>query len=796
MAQEASEEAIATLLGLGLDGLTREDAAQLLKVSDFDVGNAANKYFDKNGDIVALRALWEHDYSNMRWDGSAFGADRYGQADSHDANIPTFNIECAPDIDDYPTSGIPSGAPSRPPSRTSQRSFANTPQQSVEHAQESGVIGGSKPFFGPATRDYYEDNNWALVPTTSSAEVIPDPDADNRKREEKAPATIKPLATDDYLPALITILHAIPLYRNAFLAPSITQGDYWMGDEWWKGSALPPARTMETSDMETIRDLELVHETQRLMGFLDKTDRAYGSVATLLELDAMKEPKLPVDDQDQYDLVLRFLLNWGIIYNKLVPDLELNGVLRSSFIANNEEKESYKLDINVFHEDAPSERTLYDLLDDLLFFNVGGSAHIMNISNVLILKLSSMKMDATGLNCKIPATFYADRYLYENKQAVDNMLSEMKICKEEIETLDNRLDKLKWHKPRQHPVAERLDALQMLKTSLRAFQPMHRSVEEDAKNAETLARLQNTITAIERKIATLEDEKKKAQETLDRISNRFKAPLDAPAEDTMDVTNESASDGQYAHPYQLCGVSTDPKVVYVLQSDTRSEKPSPREWWCIRYETGYPSKVSSERVALDEVLRAASSGYKSAILIYANDAATSVPPAPLSSALQNFVKRDNLTFLKELQEAQSQNEWTTEPGTGVAQGDWAGDYGDGWNNEDQWNSMSAKQFHDQADSTLSSTTLTPNTEIGDDGAAMEMQEVNGGISAWAGVSSSASSDTVGADAMDIVEIDDPRPGAPPATVDLRDVEMGGAGATNGREEPRVQHIEVVEKKGP
>jgi hypothetical protein len=141
----------------------------------------------------------------------------------------------------------------------------------IENSQESGVIGNSKAIFGPANKDqYYDTAQWAMVPTAT--EVIPDPIPSQRRREEGQPAILKPSPRFNYLPALIAILHSIPLFRNALLAPNVTQRSYWMGDDWWKGSPALPSRIIDTTEREAVYGRDILYETQRLMAFLDRSE--------------------------------------------------------------------------------------------------------------------------------------------------------------------------------------------------------------------------------------------------------------------------------------------------------------------------------------------------------------------------------------------------------------------------------------------------------------------------------------------------------------------------------------------
>jgi hypothetical protein len=226
------------------------------------------------------------------------------------------------------------------------------------------------------------------------------------------------------------------------------------------------------------------------------------------------------------------------------------------------------------------------------------------------------------------------------------------------------------------------------------------------------------------------------------------------------------------------------------------------QWWHIKYSyEGEDASITRNTVTLDEVLVKARSESGKVLLVYANKAATSTQPVPLSASLEAFVEKDNVSLTRDLQNRQE--EWPDyNPDDGnTVNGDWmdadwnsddphvhSGGYSD-----DYWNNVSAKKFHEQ-DSGVSSTTLTPNTEV-DDGVNMtEMQEVSGGVSAWAdGGLSNASSDALGAEPMDISEPTQPKPD----TIDAKDVDMGDADRNigNRQADPKVEHIETVEKKG-
>ena len=739
-----------------------------------------------------------------------------------------FNIDYAPGFENYPHSAGNSRAPTRPPSRTSLRSAVSThagdaPMQSqysedmgrrhgqsmadrrtgIENTQESGVVGNSKPVFGPATRAHYDSSQWALVSTAT--EVVADPVPSQRQREEGQPAILKPSPNFNYLPALIPILHSIPMFRNALLSPGVAQDDYWMGEDWWKGSPSPPARIVDTTmGLTEAHGRDILYEAQRLMAFLDNTDRVYGSIGSLLELDAWKELRAELEDPD--DDLLKFLVLWGFAYESQVAGAQLNGTLRSTFNAGGQKRQSFVLDGNVTRVQSKPDYSIYDVLDDALFSSATESAHIDEISNVLIFRLTSTKQDASDLGCRIPATLYVDRYLEKNQHVIEGIYRDMKQYEDQLKDIVMQAQGLKYHTPKKEG-ASRVESLKLLQTSMKAFQPLVDGSDPDPKDAAVLSQLQKLFQSIESKIAStllpliqlklrltipaLDEQAAEVRKTLDGISGRFKPAVDDGAETATDTTTAGFPEGQSPrdamnHAYQLYGVATRRDVVYLIHPDITSNDPGAKQWWRMQYDTESANPViMRDRLSQEEVIERATSESASALLIYANEAATSVEPLPLSKPLEDFVKKDKLNFLAELQKNAA--------GTGWEDFD---NYGNtplgGWDKDPptydyDWGNMSAKEFHghDRNDSNMSSTTLTPNTEVGDDSVGVrEMVEVNGGMDAFTGLSRSASSVTVGADSMDV-------DGAKSqGAASIRDVKMEDA-----QEDMATQHIEVAEKKG-
>lgn len=157
--------------------------------------------------------------------------------------------------------------------------------------QETGVVDASGNQLRPATREYYDTRNWSMtLPGHDTREIIQNPDPEFRKRELGAPAFIKPLNDEQYLPALLTILHAIPIAKEALLARDLLLPDYGHHTEWWDGVSAQGFKIIDLEQSIENENLkEVIFESQRLMAFLEQTNRAYGSAEVLAKLRPMRE---------------------------------------------------------------------------------------------------------------------------------------------------------------------------------------------------------------------------------------------------------------------------------------------------------------------------------------------------------------------------------------------------------------------------------------------------------------------------------------------------------------------------
>lgn len=378
--------------------------------------------------------------------------------------VTAFQIEHA---DPVPAPGSHAPAPpSRPPSRINMNELAmneyqppppsasNTGQgmtlsereeQELQQAvamslnqnlgeQETGVTTTQGGKFGEATRDHYDEGNWAMTlfnPT--SREIIISPDPEDRKRVNGEPAFLRPSPDNQYLGGLLTILHSIPLAREALLFRNRILPNYGHDPQWWNGQpiSLPKIVTMQdVQDGDTNWD-DILHEAQRLMAFLDSTNRSFGSSDALASLKSMSSYL--------EGSVGKFLETWqgsaarADPGNQSVSVFSSNAYKRPISVHDTPiHKEFFSLDPFVEPEHG---QTLYDVLDRAMWADRPGDelddTWLENVAEVLTIRLENSDA-ANSVDVKIPAVFYPDRYLTGAREFAREFRSERLGVYEEI----------------------------------------------------------------------------------------------------------------------------------------------------------------------------------------------------------------------------------------------------------------------------------------------------------------------------------------------------------------------------
>ena len=290
--------------------------------------------------------------------------------------------------------------------------------------QETGTIDYGKQTFGPATRDHYDASKWALTyPAAQNQEILLNPEPHDRKRQPNTPAFFKTPSTGHSLSALIKILHAIPMAREALINRNRILQDYGHEKDWWDGTPVKVLRVVNVdAGGRKINEDDVIYEAQRLMAFLDRTDRAYGSTNVLAGLDG-----IGLQDNGKG---LNFLSLWQAAIARF-----------ESPLADIFESVGTKVDPN-YPEDARSERvtyftvkvdsetagkglTLYEALDHILWVDAkeDDEIYLQKVGDIFTLEVDNPVENVSGLGIEIPPIWYADRYLPSHTQEAKDMLA-------------------------------------------------------------------------------------------------------------------------------------------------------------------------------------------------------------------------------------------------------------------------------------------------------------------------------------------------------------------------------------
>lgn len=287
--------------------------------------------------------------------------------------------------------------------------------------QESGIITQPENSrFGPATRDNYDESSWGMTLINSSArEEIISPDPEDRQRNADEPAFLRPSQEALYTGGFLTILHSIPLAREALLLREKVIPDYGHDSQWWNGQPILTPRIVSLDNpYAEERDLDdILYETQRLMAFLDLTRRAFGSTDALASLKSLHS-------FDGDSGVEKFLEAWQEAAVRATPANQLSMVFSSCAmrqvaddIESPNQREFFVLNTYV---DPGQSQSLYDILDDAIWPDVPGEdlddVWLDHVGEILTIKLENYGTDP--MNVKVPPVFYPDRYMEARRDTV------------------------------------------------------------------------------------------------------------------------------------------------------------------------------------------------------------------------------------------------------------------------------------------------------------------------------------------------------------------------------------------
>ncbi|OKL64343.1 hypothetical protein UA08_00681 [Talaromyces atroroseus] len=680
---EPSEDDIGNFVSF--TGLPREKAILFLKTNNLDLQKAANAYFENPAGVPS-----EVEPEN-EW--VSFNNPSYSQGAQ---SLPTFHIE---HLDSTPGNDY-SAAPSRPPSRMNldetltdrkyeennrdnagaessrmnlsaaqleERDLQQAVAMSLSH-QESGVITDTENSrFGPATRDTYDESSWGLTVVNSSArEEIISPDPEDRRRHAEEPTFLRPSQEALHLGGFLTILHSIPLAREALLLREKVIPDYGHDAQWWNGQPIltPRIVSLDNPYAEEKDSDDILCETQRLMAFLDSTRRAFGSADALASL-------MPGYSYGGDSGVEKFLEAWQEAAVRATPANQLSTIFSScamreavSDMDSSNQREFFVLNTYV---DSGQSQTLYDILDDAIWPDVPGE------------ELDDVWLDHVGtdaINVKVPPVFYPDRYMEARRDTVRELrLKRLDVIKT-ISRLESMAARYKCAESASQAGMSNQELLekaaQAAIVALSKYLPPGSVGFNSSEVQEVAEQLRGIAGLLRDKLNQLDAAKQEARDTLRDYSKI--------------LTNSSTSpEVSPYYKYTLMGICTSPHITYVLRKHNSGdaeedliemEEKRPEEewqWWRISFSTDdaktqqaakpegqktRSNKTSNAdvigyttiKVRETEVLKAARES-KSLLLVYANANAAAFPHKPSPSALQEFVNIDNISFQAELDAA-------------------------------------------------------------------------------------------------------------------------------------------------
>lgn len=654
------------------------------------------------------------------WNDSMFSADRDG---SDNAAGTSFHIESMNQNDIImgvtpPPDGGGLGAPSRPPSRSNDRSplgrmvdwaaggdmtggnsshsrededMQRALRESAQEAgitlpqQESGVLDAntSEPCFGPANRNDYDQDTWAMVPTKESSRTATDPPPELRRREPGTPAFLihgVNSSGEHCLGGLLTILHEIPLARNVLLRTGAGAESYGFNSDWWKGQEILSPFILNQLQAGEVTwgerhgpSTNCEEELHRLMAFLDSTDRSYGVVSVLSDL-------LPFSAIGPEKRLFEYLIQQC---SSVMMPLTQTAALAHVFDDDDDWEEEAKfglLEMEHLQLDYENIKTLYESLDHIMWNHVLSTGELNQSSKMAMFRQMGevliMKVTGAGPedSFEIPKEFYPERYLASRKDEATRIQRGWCDCKARLERLLEREKKevdvnLDWNqsltkKDMLQKVIERCSMYSEYLKSRGKFRAMEASGFDTDKYPDYRA-APSDMTEEEKK---QHDEVSSALGTAEEALVDLETKLKAISQDKNAIRTKQRFLGQLltvpdkkgrpkpmtCNKYLLRGIATHNDIVYVCQMpqpDLIQLGGDPRahdKWWKLIYSHGSDEPVKTEVLTMDSVLREVWEVTKTPLIIYATEKALEEAIMPLSAPLERFVRADNKAFQQEL----------------------------------------------------------------------------------------------------------------------------------------------------
>lgn len=473
--------------------------------------------------------------------------------------------------------------------------------------------------------------------------IVPDPEATFRARLPGAPAFLRQMTAQDFLPALVSVLHSIIPCRNALLSSQVAVDDYGHNPNWWSGDDIQTSTVSyqadENAPPETpppaSRPFEI--ELQRLMALLDGTERAYGSVDSLARLPFVRSGS----GSDQ--IVNGFMEAW----DKSHKGQELFQNIVSCVSANSSERNTVRV-FRIPRTSLSSSQTvsLHEAIDNTLWEKQpDGHFEMDNFVESLAPIVAIDIEEHNAKQLEVPQNIFLDRYMSENKPTIVEANEHNKIHLERIKRIQSMLDKIQNAScpDSKNGGRKAVQTSALFNTTINYFESRQGAEDssDGVKDGSVLHQLREISKRIDERVKELNEEKEKTQAALKTFSSILT--------DTNDTTRQPSVS------YTLRGMarwSFRDLTTYLKHPDPGAPGGNDR-WWKLCYESSHgTARVSTETIDRNEVLDAAGKGIDSTFLIYANSKLLEpTDPVPLSEPLQKFVAADNAAFQAERESA-------------------------------------------------------------------------------------------------------------------------------------------------
>lgn len=709
---EPSEDDISQVVDFaGLNPI--DDRAMIinaLKNNNRNVETVVMQYFDNS-------ESFRQKYTSV-WNESMFSADRDG-ANSNNAGV-SFHIESLNGNDIIqgvtPPPSYTAGAPSRPPSRSNNRSplgrmiewsagdtaggnnihsqededMQRALRESAQEAglslppQETGIIdqSTSTPYFGPANRSDYDQDNWAMVIAgQNSSQLKNAPLPSQRKRDPASPAFLVQGSSSEgfhSLGGMLTILHQIPLARNILLQYGSPANSYGFNSEWWNGQEILPPEALRQVYADgtaqgdgSVMKPHFDEELHRLMAFLDATERSYATVSTLAEL--IPDPKSGMEKQ--------FYARLGDTSDELQPLYQEAILLDVDDDVVHQEAKFGVLSFDHSRGDYAHIKTLYEALDHMMWSDIlswhdadekAKIATFRKMGEVLVIKVGN---HGPQDSFDIPTHLYPERYLASRKEEARKIAMAILDTKNAIDSVTTEERRLQeWQDDWNQLSFNKLDMIREAQGQWKAFSdyletagrfqgmeaagfdtskyPNYRDApcQMTEEQVNLSGQVNDVLLLTQRILSDMEAKTQDLRAQLEQLQakQRFLGRL------LTDPDKQGRPKPMTCKKYQLRGVATERDVIYVCQrlepesTETEDLKPAVDQWWRLEYCPHEDVPVRSEKVEVERVLRDIWHETKVPVLVYATEEAVSTPKAPLSDALNMFVRSDNKAFRQEL----------------------------------------------------------------------------------------------------------------------------------------------------